>query len=236
MMKRTIIFLYILFLSQLSFAKEIPSLTGPVIDEAGILSPTTKAAFERILRGFKKQYGPQIQLYIVKSLEDESLEGYSIKVVDKWKLGDEKKDDGLLFMISMKEKKMRLEVGQGLEGTLTDMKAGRIVDHLRSHFKKGEYEKGIYVGLNFIIKVLGGDIKNIPQVRKKHKGQNFGPFLIFALFILFSLFRRGHGTAFLLGSSYNSFGGGGFSSGGGDFGGWSGGGGGFSGGGASGSW
>ena len=237
--KKILPFFFLLWLSQTSWAKEVPSLTSPVIDEAGILSSTSKQAFETILRGFKKQNGAQVQLYIIKSLEDESLEGYSIKVVDKWKLGDEKKDNGLLFLISMKDKKMRIEVGQGLEGTLTDLKAGRIIDHLRVHFKKGEFEKGITVGLNLIIKVLGGDIQNIPKARGRYRRRgrrsvgDFSPLLIIGFFLLLSFFRRSSGL-FLLGSA-SSFGSSssGFSSGGSS---WGGGGGGFSGGGASGGW
>lgn len=236
--KKTLPFLFLLWFLQTAWAKEVPPLTGPVIDEAGVLSPTSKKAFETILRGFKKQNGAQVQLYIIQSLEDESLEGYSIKVVDKWKLGDEKKDDGLLFLISMKDKKMRIEVGQGLEGILTDLKAGRIIDHLRAHFKRGEFEKGVYVGLNLITKVLGGDIQNIPKARRHYRRRNkssvgdFSPLLIIGLFLLLSFFRRSSGL-FLLGST-SSFGpSGGGSSG---FGSWGGGGGGFSGGGASGGW
>jgi uncharacterized protein len=242
--KKILPFFFLLWLSQTSWAKEVPPLTSPVIDQAGILSPTSKQAFETILRGFKKQNGAQVQLYIIKSLEDESLEGYTIKVVDEWKLGDEKKDDGLLFLISMKDKKMRIEVGQGLEGTLTDLKAGRIIDHLRVHFKKGEFEKGISVGLNLIIKVLGGDIQNIPKARGHYQRRrrspvgDFSPLLIIGLFLLLSFFRRRSSGLFLLGSA-SSFGSsssgfsGGFSSGGSS---WGGGGGGFSGGGASGGW
>ena len=237
----------IIFLLGIRFinAKEVPPLTGPVIDEAGILSASTKSSFESILRSFHKKNGPQIQLYIAKSLEGETIEGHSIKVVDEWKLGDEKKDDGVLFLIAMKDKKMRIEVGQGLEGSLTDLKAGRIVDHLKVYFKKGEYEKGIYIGLSLIVKVLGGDIKEIPKVRRSRgyrktgEMQSLGDFLplvFIILFIIISSFRRNRfsyfGSHYSGGFSGGGFSGGGFSSGGS----WGGSGGGFSGGGASGGW
>ena len=226
-------------------SKEVPSLTGPVIDDAGLLTASTKASFESILKNFHKKNGPQIQLYITNSLEGESIEGFSIKAVDKWKLGDEKKDDGVLFLVVLKDRKMRIEVGQGLEGSLTDLKAGRIIDHLRVHFKKGEYEKGIYIGLSLIVKVLGGDIKEIPQVRRRRGYRNtnvtpisdFVPLIFIILFIIISSFRRNRFS--YLGSHYSGgFSGGGFSGGGfsGGGGGWGGGGGGFSGGGASGGW
>ena len=226
-------------------SKEVPSLTGPVIDEAGILSASTKSSFESILKGFRKKNGPQVQLYITNTLEGESIEGHSIKVVDKWKLGDEKKDDGVLFLIALKDRKMRIEVGQGLEGSLTDLKTGRIIDHLKVHFRKGEYEKGIYVGLGLILKVLGGDIKEIPKVQRRRAYRNTGafpikdllPLVFIILFMIISSFRRNRFSYF--GSHYSGgfsggsgFSGGGFSSGGS----WGGGGGGFSGGGASGSW
>ena len=235
----------LLFSSYVISAKEVPSLTGPVIDEAGILSASTKSSFESILKGFRKKNGPQVQLYITNTLEGESIEGHSIKVVDKWKLGDEKKDDGVLFLIALKDRKMRIEVGQGLEGSLTDLKTGRIIDHLKVHFRKGEYEKGIYVGLGLILKVLGGDIKEIPKVQRRRAYRNTGafpikdllPLVFIILFMIISSFRRNRFSYF--GSHYSGgfsggsgFSGGGFSSGGS----WGGGGGGFSGGGASGSW
>lgn len=230
--------------SQLINAKEIPKLTGPVIDETGTLSPSTKASFESLLKNFRKKHGPQVQLYITDSLEGESIEGHSIKVVDQWKLGDKKKDDGVLFLIALKDRKMRIEVGQGLEGSLTDLKAGRIIDHLKAYFKKGQYEKGIYIGLGFIIKVLGGEIKEIPKVSRRRAHRNsaemplkdFLPLIFMVLFIIISSFRRNRfsyfGSHYSGGFSGGSFSGGGFSSGGS----WGGGGGGFSGGGASGGW
>ena len=236
--------MFLLLGTQLINSKEVPSLTGPVIDEAGILSASTKSSFESILRNFHKNNGPQIQLYITKSLEGESIEGHSIKVVDQWKLGDEKRDDGVLFLIALKDRKMRIEVGQGLEGSLTDLKTGRIIDHLKAYFKKREYEKGIYTGLSLIIKVLGGDIQEIPKVsrgrgyRRTSEMQNIGdfvPLVFIILFIIISSFRRNRFSYF--GTHYSgSFSGGGFSGGGFSGGSWGGGGGGFSGGGASGGW
>lgn len=221
-----------------AFSKEVPKLTGPVVDQASILDANSKLELTRALKGFKNQTGTQLQLLIIDSLEDEYLEGYSIKVVDKWKLGSKKEDNGVLFLISIKDKKMRLEVGQGLEGTLTDAKSGRILDSVRSFFRKGEFKKGIYQGLFFTMKVLKKEQVILPKARKVRKKKRFSFFhLIFVIFMAFSYFigggRRRRSSLLYGGSSWGGGSSGGGFSGGGS---WSGGGGGFSGGGASGNW
>ncbi|MBY0412581.1 MAG: TPM domain-containing protein, partial [Bdellovibrionales bacterium] len=107
------------------FALEVPSLTGPVVDEAQFLSRDTHVAIENALRNFYQSEGIQFQVLIIDKLVDESIEGYSIKVVDEWKLGKKGEDKAALFLIALDDRKMRIEVGRGLEGTLTDLTTRR---------------------------------------------------------------------------------------------------------------
>jgi uncharacterized protein len=215
-------------------AKEVPRHTGPVMDQAGLLSSQESKALTAALYNFKQQYGPEIQLLTMNSLEGDSLEDFSIRVVDKWKIGNKKRDDGVLFLISVKDRKMRIEVGQGLEGDLTDAEAGRITRAVGKHFKANDYRSGVILGLSMIAEQAGGKLTGSPRVRVKRarKGSLFNTFFLLIFFAL-SFGRRRRGgflTGMLLGgmagSSRSGFGGGG------SFGG----GGGFSGGGSSGSW
>src|SRR5210317_913480 len=105
---------FLLFLISFSlFAKEVPYLSNPVVDQAGLISSNLEQKLNSLLKRTKNF---QMAILTIDSLEDESLEGYSIKVVDTWKLGTEKKDNGLLLLISKGDRRTRFEVGQGLEG------------------------------------------------------------------------------------------------------------------------
>ena len=236
------IYFFIIFLisiSSLSFAKGIPALSSPVIDQAGFLSPQVKSVLRDSLFDLRKQTNAEVALLTVDSLEGESIEGYSIRVTDQWKLGSKKGDNGVLFLISKEDRLMRIEVGQGLEGKIPDITAGRIIKNTTQFFKRGDFQSGVIFGLSEIAKNLGGELRNAPRVmaRKTDKGQGS---LLFFLFVFIALIfgRRGGGGGLLaglllgstIGSSRSSYGGGSF--GGGSFGG----GGGFSGGGASGGW
>ena len=230
-----------------ALALEVPKLTSPVVDLAGVLKQGERQTIAQSLLRFKQQYGPQIQVLIIPELEDETIETFSIKVVDKWQLGSEKKDDGVLLLIAINDRRMRIEVGQGLEGDLPDALAGRIIRNgITPYFKKNQISSGIYLGLGLIAESLGGKLENMPAPRrhKSSKNSDYG-FLIFLIFfiigpMLFGRRRRGGiGNALIagmlmggLGGRSSGYGGGG-GFGGGGFGG---GGGGFSGGGASGGW
>lgn len=220
------IILFTFFFFSLS-AKEVPTLTGPVVDQANIYSKSFVSELGQSLRSFKKATDAQLQVLTIKSLDDESLESYSIKVVDTWKLGENSTDMGLLFLISIDDRKMRIEVGQGLEGVITDILAGRLIDRAKPYFKQGDYEGGSRFVMTNIMKLINGEI-DPKQIPKKSKKQGL-PILPIAILLLIIFGRGGRRR-----SSWIYYGGsGGFSSGGG---GWSGGGGGFSGGGSSGSW
>lgn len=229
------------------FALDVPKHSSPVVDLAGVLSRGDQKKIAASLLQFQQQHGPQLQVLVVPSLEDETIEGYSIKVVDKWKLGAKGKDDGVLLLVATENRKVRIEVGRGLEGDLPDVIAGRIIrTGILPFFKQGQTGAGILVGLGMIAESVGGKLENVPapQLRKaKNTSGGLGYLLFIGLFLIGPLFGRrrrgGVGGALLSGllmgaamSSGRHGGGGGF--GGGGFGG--GGGGGFSGGGASGSW
>jgi uncharacterized protein len=130
----------VLGLSFQARALDIPTLSSPVIDEVGLLGTNSELQLERTLFNFRKETGIQLQVYIIKSLGGDSIESVAIQVFDKWKLGDEKTDRGLLFLIAPNEKRLRIEVGQGLEGDLPDVIAKRIIsDVVVPYFKRGEY-------------------------------------------------------------------------------------------------
>lgn len=130
----------------LTFASafEVPPLTGPVVDQVGILSPQEQQQVAVTMQVIRSQGGPQIQVLIIPSLEGEAIEQVSIQVFDKWKLGDEKKDDGVLFIIAANDRKLRIEVGQGLEGNIPDIIAKRIISEItRPLFKTSNYFTGV---------------------------------------------------------------------------------------------
>jgi uncharacterized protein len=238
--------------------RAIPPLTGPVIDEAGLLSrgdASQLEALSRSARAVNGGNGVQLQFFLVPSLEGEAIESFSMRAAEKWKLGTKGQDNGLLFVVSRDDRKMRIEVGGGLEGGLTDAQSGRIIRNvLAPAFRENRYGQGLYNGALTALNAMGAlpEGVTVPQQARRAPGKQrfpIGFLLLIGFFVLMSRSfggRRGGGGLgwFLLGSAMgNSWGrrdhddwggGGGFGGGGG--GGWSGGGGGFSGGGSSGSW
>lgn len=234
--------LLLLFIASHTYAINIPHNSGPVVDQSNIFSNSEKKALSRSLMKLKLQTGPEVQILIIDSLEGESIENYSISVMDKWKIGSKSADNGVLFLIALNDRKMRIEVGDGLEGTLTDLDSNRIIQRITPFFKQAKYRDGIVAGASLIAQKLGGELTAAPKShrRKKSGGMNIISIIFFILFFAFSSGRGGRGggglmSALFIGSMLS--GGGRSSYGGGDsFGGSFGGGGSFSGGGASGGW
>jgi len=227
-------------------AQTIPALTGPVMDLAGILDAQSQSVLSASLKRYRQQHGTQIQVLTVPSLEGTSIEDYSIRVVEQWKLGDKGKNNGVLLLLAVNDRKWRIEVGADLEGDLTDLAASRIGrEVLVPAFKQGLYAQGVQQTLQAIAIKLGSELslstplKTNPRRARRGSGGGSIVFLLMMLFFLFSgrggSFFSGFLLANLLGSGYSRSSGGSFGGGFGG-GGWSGGGGSFSGGGASGGW
>lgn len=238
--------LFWLFLTAGAMAQaefRIPALTGPVIDEAGYLSRQDRQALMQLLYDFNRRGKAQVQVLVVESLQGVPIEQASIQVVDQWKLGDAKKDNGVLFLISAQDRQMRIEVGQGLEGAIPDVIAKRIIsDQVIPLFRSKRFSDGIVLGVHEILRYADKEFadENITPEQEQGNSLPLG-IVIFLVIVVLVLGRFGGGGGRRLrgggwgGGGYYG-GGGGWSSGGGGGGGWSGGGGGFSGGGASGSW
>ncbi len=225
----------------------IPKLQGYVNDYANMISPSSRAKLEEELRSFEQSDSTQLVILTLPSLEGEPIEDYSIKVVEAWKLGQAGKDNGILFLVSKNDRQMRIEVGRGLEGRLTDLMAGRIIDLVvKPSFKRGDFDGGFTAGVGSLIDATRGEFKSEGEGSRRR--QPFHPSLLFffAVLIFFFFFLsaagkkrkyngRGRGGSpgrFVIFPSGRG-GGGGFFGGGGGF---SGGGGSFGGGGASGRW
>ncbi len=233
------IFLFSLCLFSLrTLAFDVPTLTGPVVDQANVISPSDQAYLDRLIRRVYETSGVQLQVLTVASLNGEPIEQASIQVTDKWRIGKKGEDKGVLLMLSTGDHRVRIEVGRGLEGDLPDIDAVRIIRNvIIPNFQDNDYSHGIVAGVQTIASIVAPETGAAPQTHKrKLKGDDFVA-VLFILFILFSIIvnsfgrRRGFGGGGFWGGG---FGGGGFGGGGG--GGWSGGGGGFAGGGASGDW
>lgn len=235
-----------LVFSQAEAKFAVPSLTGPVVDDAQIMNSEAKGKLEGLLRRVFERGKVQVQVLTLKSLDGAAIETASIEIVDQWKLGAEKKDNGILFLIVPAERKMRIEVGQGLEGDLPDVIARRIIgDTVAPYFREGLYDQGVLAGVVEILKYsdpevlgqVGVKVQDRPQKSSRQQGLPVWVIiLIFIVVVLKKLMGHGGGASFRGGRGPwgGGFGGGGFGGRGG--GGWSGGGGGFSGGGASGNW
>ncbi len=238
--------------------RAIPALTGPVVDQVGLLEASWRERLEGLSRAARAREGGtgvQLQYLLVRSLQGESIEDFSMRVAERWQIGSRGKDNGVLVVVARDDRRMRIEVGGGIEGQLTDAQAGRIIrDTMAPAFREGRFGEGLYDAGRQILAALGSLPEGVPSPPEPWSrripipivgwliglllagGTPLILLLVVAAIVLHVLFGRGGG--FGGGGRWGGWGpgsdwGGG---GGGGGGGWSGGGGGFSGGGASGSW
>jgi uncharacterized protein len=181
-MKR-IILLTIIFISGVSplWALEVPRLQGYVNDYAGMISMSVRGELERELKSFEQTDSTQVVILTLPSLEGESIEEFSIKVADQWRIGQKNKDNGVILVVAKQERKIRLEVGRGLEGRLTDLLAGRIVDlSLKPNFKRGDFDAGFKAGITSIIDAVRGEFKaeGGPPLQKRGPLPSFMTFFV----------------------------------------------------------
>ena len=237
----------VLWLALASFAAaaDYPALTGRVVDAAHILSPIAAADLERKLADLEQKSGIQLVVATVPSLNGEDIAPYANDLFRAWKLGEAKKNNGILLLVAPNERRVRIEVGYGLEGTLTDAASALIISNaIATRFKQGNFDAGVTSGVDDTIAVLTTDPsewQKKPELRSEDQASLFDTLapIIFMLIVIFIVlrFRRGRYAGpfvvFTPGATFSrgGFGGGGFSGGG-----FFGGGGSSGGGGASGSW
>lgn len=171
-------------------ALEVPALAGRVNDTASMMSQQTRARLNEFLRELETTDSTQIVVLTIPSLEGEVLENYSMQVVEKWKIGQEKLDNGALLLISRDDREIRIEVGYGLEGTLTDLVSGQIIRRdMVPRFKKGNYDEGIIAGVVAMVKAVRGQYEASDTPTGLGLG-NDPAGLIFILIFAFSFISR----------------------------------------------
>jgi uncharacterized protein len=231
----------LLLVVRLAHALEVPPLEGRINDRAGVLPIDVRRELEARLTAYESNTGHQLAVLVVRSLEGDPIEDFSMRVVEAWKLGRKDRDDGMLLLIAVDDRKLRIEVGYGLEGELPDALAGRIIrEVIVPAFRQGQLAQGITRAVEAMMAATGGEGEPLPPQRVQPRRRSEGglpPYLLLLLVLLLFMGggRRG-GGAFVAGALMGMGGRGGRSGGGFGGGGFRGGGGGFGGGGASGSW
>ncbi|WP_321533026.1 TPM domain-containing protein [uncultured Desulfuromonas sp.] len=211
-------------------AFEVPPSQGYVTDLAQLIDTSTERKLEQYLRDFENTDSTQLVVLTIPDLDGLPVEQAALEVAEQWQIGQREHDNGVLLLVARDDRKVRIEVGMGLEGRLTDLLAGRIVDQeLLPRFRQGKYSDGIVAGVFAISDAVRGEYKGNGGDKKRDRNP-FG-LLFFLLFVL-PIFLPGRRRSLFW---FGGFGGGGGRGGFGG-GGFSGGGGGFGGGGASGSW
>jgi uncharacterized protein len=181
----------------------VPPLTGRVVDQTGTLSSGDIASLTQTLKNLETRKGSQVAILIVPTTESETIEQYSIRVAEAWKIGRKKIDDGALLVIAKNDRKLRIEVGYGLEGALNDVTTKRIIDEVVTpKFRNGDFAGGISAGVDSIIRVIDGERLPTPaRAQTSSWPSNFdalNPFVLFAIFIGGAILRTALGR--LIGS------------------------------------
>ncbi|MBR0994430.1 YgcG family protein [Bradyrhizobium japonicum] len=142
----------------------VPELTGRVVDQTGTLSSSDVASLSQKLRDFETRKGSQIAVLIVPTTQPETIEQFSIRVAEAWKIGRKKVDDGAILVVAKNDRHLRIEVGYGLEGALTDVTSRRIIDEIITpKFRSGDFGGGISDGVDRMIRVIDGEPLPVPS-------------------------------------------------------------------------
>ena len=172
----------------------VPPLTGRVVDQTGTLSGGDIAALTQTLKDLETRKGSQIAVLIVPTTDQETIEQFSIRVAEAWKIGRKKIDDGALLVVAKNDRRLRIEVGYGLEGALTDVTTKRIIDEdITPKFKSGDFAGGISAGVDRMIRVIDGEKLPAPEPehwRSPGLSSNIDPFNPFV--IVGALHHRRH--------------------------------------------
>lgn len=163
----------------------VPELTGRVVDQTGTLSSSDVAALSQKLQDFESRKGSQIAVLIVPTTQPETIEQFSIRVAEAWKIGRKKVDDGAILVVAKNDRHLRIEVGYGLEGALTDVISRRIIDEIITpKFRTGDFAGGISDGVDRMIRVIDGEPLPAPSrtVNFAHNLDDLAPLFIVTLF------------------------------------------------------
>ncbi|MEO8738859.1 MAG: TPM domain-containing protein [Casimicrobiaceae bacterium] len=162
----------------------VPPLVSPVTDVTGTLSASERQALEAKLRDWEARTTNQLAVLVIPSTAPETIEDYGIHVADAWKIGQKGKDNGAIFIVAKDDKKMRIEVGYGFEGVLTDITSRRIIgETVAPYFKQGQFGAGINAGVDRIMEVVN-DGKPLPHPGKQARNKSLGDIDFGTLFVI----------------------------------------------------
>lgn len=166
-----------------ALALDVPPLSGRVVDLADLLSPRAEREIAAMSAQLEKSDSTQIAVLTVPSLEGEPLAEYALKAAETWGLGQGEEDNGALLLVAKAERKVRIEVGYGLEGRLTDLMAGRIVDlEIIPRFKQGDFDSGVLAGVTAMAQAVRGEYKAGKSSRRKDSDSPWGLLIPLVLF------------------------------------------------------
>ncbi len=198
-------------------AIDIPKYSGRVNDFANVFSLDFKNNLEQKLLNIESQTTDQIAVVTVKNLQGTTIEDFAEQLFQSWGIGQKDKDNGILLLVSMEDRKVRIEIGYGLESTITDGQAGEIIrNQITPEFKKGNYQQGVLLGVEKINQYLTGNITNDSPSIEKSKINNiievfpalaFFPIILIYLFVSYFSAFLARSSSYYLGGAVGAFGG-----------------------------
>ena len=198
-MARTLAFLLLLGFCSIAASEIAVPPVARVVDQTGTLTAENRAALERMLEQFETRKGSQIAVVMVKTTAGEPIEQFALRVGEQWKLGRKRVDDGAILVVAKDDRALRIEVGYGLEGALSDLTAKRIIsDVITPRFREGDFFGGISAGVDRMIRVIDGE--PLPQPASKSPAVEGGlfqflPVLLIAALVIGGVLRAMLGRA-----------------------------------------
>lgn len=203
-----VLFLGMLALPAQAALAPVPALSARVTDTTQTLDEATRSQLTQQLADLEQRKGAQIAVLMVPTTGDESIEQYALRAFEQWKLGRKNVDDGILFVVAKNDRKLRIEVGYGLGGAVTDLLAGRIIrEQVAPRFKQGDFAGGVAAGVDSLVKLVDGEDLPPVQQRAEQDSDNESAFMLVPLAVMaflmppfFALFAVGFFVGIMFGS------------------------------------